>query len=136
MTVFADIMDWFLILALLGLIGSLAAIVMGAVQLKNATVASYNKLTGRPIERSIILVRTGKGIAQQEAARAKHIAASAQRAAVAVKVTADEAKVAVDALKDADIGPLMEQAQAAIKFASAAASVLRAAAKQGSADTA
>ena len=48
-----------------------------------------------------------------------------------VKVTVDEAKVAVDNIKDADLEPLIKNAETVFKFATAAASVARAAANQG-----
>jgi hypothetical protein len=131
MQILATVFDWLLILAFLGFIGALCAIAVTALQLKNQAVSSYKRVSTRPIERVKMIATTGKGIVQQETVRAQRIGKSAKRAVDAVKVTVDEGRVAVESLRDSDIEPLIQNAQTAFRFASAAAAVIRAAGKQG-----
>jgi len=131
MDLLATVLDWLIILAFLGFIGALCAIGITAVGLKNQAMSSYKRLTSRPIERVKMIAVTGKGIGQQEGVRLRRMSKSAKRAADAVKVTVEEAKVAVDNIKEADLEPLLKNAETAFKFATAAASLARAAANQG-----
>ena len=125
------ILYWLIILAFFGFLGTIAWIVMAALKLKNQAMSSYRRLAGPPIERVKNIAATGRGIVQQETVRVQHMGKSVHRAAGAVKTTVDEGRVVVDSLKDADLEPLMRNAQTALKFATAAASVFKAAGQQG-----
>lgn len=131
MQILATVFDWLIILAFLGFIGALCAIAAAALQLKNQAMSSYKRLSTPPVERVKMIATTGKGIVQQESVRVRRIGKSAKRAADAVMVTVDEGRVAVESIRDSDLEPLIQNAQTAFKFATAAASVLRAAGKQG-----
>jgi len=131
MQAFEMILDVLIIVALFGFVGAIVWIVMEGLKLKNQALSTYKRLAAPPIERVKNITATGKGIVQQESIRVRHIGKSIHRASVAVKETADDVIVVVDSLKDTDIEPLLQHAQTAFKFATAAASLLKAASQQG-----
>ena len=122
--------DVLIILAFLGFVGVLIWLGATMVHIKNSAVSNGKKLYSRPAASVKNLTVAGKGIVQQETVRVQRIGASGKVAVKAVQVTVAEAKVAVDSLREADLGPLLKQAQMAAKFASAVAQTVKATSKQ------
>ncbi|BDI28177.1 hypothetical protein CCAX7_002280 [Capsulimonas corticalis] len=127
MNTLSNVADVLLILAFLGFVGVLIWLGATAVHIKNSVVGNGKKLYSRPAASVKNLTVAGKGIVQQETVRVKRIGATGLVAVHAVQATVAEAKVAVDSLREADLGPILQQAQTAAKFASAVAQTVKAA---------
>ncbi len=120
-----------LILALVGLVGVIAWLVMTALRAKTAVTTDAGRLYKRPLAATKNLIATGKGIAQQETVRVKHIGASAKDAIGAVQVATAEIKTAVAGVHPEELQPAISTLQNASKIMSLAAKFSQAAAKQG-----
>jgi NADH:ubiquinone oxidoreductase subunit 6 (subunit J) len=123
------------VLALIGLVSVLVWLVMTVLRLKNAAVTNAGRLYKRPLAAGQSLVATGKGIAQQETVRVKHIGASAKVAISAVSVAVTEIKsvaqtIHPDEVKMA-IAEAKEMTQNVSQIARVAALLARAASKPG-----
>ena len=86
--VFYDIGAGLLILALLGLIGVLVWMAMTVLHAKKSVMDNAGRLYKRPLNAGKNLVATGKGIAQQETVRVKHVIGTVKETAVSVKGSA------------------------------------------------
>ncbi|MCW3059542.1 MAG: hypothetical protein JWQ02_1363 [Capsulimonas sp.] len=131
MNTLSTVADVLLILAFLGFVGVLIWLGATAVHIKNSVVGNGKKLYTRPAASAKNLMVAGKGIVQQEGVRVKRIGATGKVAVQAVQATVAEAKVAVESLQEAEIGPLLKHAQLAAKFAGVVAQTIKATAKQG-----
>lgn len=100
-----------LILALVGLIGVLIWLVMTALRAKTVAMTNAGRLYKRPLNATKALIATGKGIAQQETVRIKHIGASVKGAAGAVKEAATEIKMAAGSVHPEELQPAVATAQ-------------------------
>ena len=125
------VLDILIILAFLGLIVALIAIVNAALSLKRDVAANMKRITERPTRSAKNLANTGKGILLREQNRVQGAVATVKATAEVVKVTVDDTRVAVSTLRDIDWAPAMEAAQTGMKFAAAMASVAKAAKGQG-----
>ena len=122
-----------LILALLGLIGSIAGMVLAALRLKPSVMTNVKRLYEPPLQSVKSLIATGKGLAQQEGVRAKHIGASAREAATAVKGVAGEVKTAATGVHFSELKPVLNNLQNVFRVLGLAAQFARTGARQGSA---
>ena len=110
------IFEWLLVLALLGLIGVIAWLVMAALKIKTSVMADAKRLYEPPTRSVKVLIGTGKGIAQQETVRARHIASSAMVAVGAVKETTGEVKVVTDSIHVSELKAALADVQNVVKF--------------------
>ena len=114
-----------LILALLGLIGVAAWVVLSALHVKNKTVGHAKRLSQRPIAAGKNLAMTFKGIAQQEMVHFKHIGTSIKDAAGAVQHSALEIKGAAQAVHPEELKPAAAGVQSVGERIGEATKVLR-----------
>ena len=110
------------ILSLVGLVGVLIFLAMTALKLKTSVIDNAGRLYKRPLAAGKNLVKTAKGLAQQEAVRGKHIGASAKVAGIAVKDAALHIKDTAQSVHPEALKP-------AASSLSGAANVLKLAAK-------
>lgn len=120
-----------LILALLGLLAIPVWLVMMALHVKNTTVGHAKRMSKRPIVAVKNLIATGKGIAQQETLRVKHIVGSGKVAVGAVQHSAVHIQAAAKTVHPEDLRPARDTLQSAGKLVSLVAKLSRAGAKQG-----
>lgn len=93
------------ILALIGFVGVLIFLATTALKLKTSVIDNAGRLYKRPLASGKNLVTTAKGIAQQEAVRGKHIAASAKVAALSVKDAAVHIQGAAQSVHPEELKP-------------------------------
>lgn len=129
--IFYVILEWLLVIALIGLIGVLIWLVVALLKIKTSVMNDAKRLYERPTRSAKNLVTTGRGIVQQESVRVSHIAASAKVAAVAVSETAGEIKTAVETIDLSEVKTTAANVQKVIKVLGMVAKVTRSsAAKQ------
>lgn len=130
MDIFLTIVDWLLVLALIGLIGSLVWLGLTAVRLKNGLMGDAKKLYEPPLRSGKNLAAAGKGIAMQETARAKRVAATVKGTVTVVKDTASDVKEAAEGVNLSDLKPIITNAQNAFRILSLMSQFVRSAPKQ------
>jgi len=109
----------FLVLALVGIIAVIVWMVTTAVRLKTALVTNAGRLYKRPLNAGKNLVTTGKGIAQQETVRVKHIISTVKTTSGIVMQTASEIKTVAETVHPEDLKPalaLLKNASSALKI--------------------
>ena len=109
----------FLVLALVGIIAVIIWMVTTAVRLKTALVTNAGRLYKRPLNAGKNLVTTGKGIAQQETVRVKHIISTVKTTSGIVMQTASEIKTVAETVHPEDLKPalaLLKNASSALKI--------------------
>lgn len=109
----------FLVLALVGIIAVIVWMVTTAVRLKTALVTNAGRLYKRPLNAGKNLVTTGKGIAQQETVRIKHIISTVKTTSGIVMQTASEIKTVAETVHPEDLKPalaLLKNASSALKI--------------------
>lgn len=106
--VFYDIGAILLILALLALIGVLVWIAMTVLHAKKSVMDNAGRLYKRPLNAGKNLIATGKGIAQQETVRVKHVLGTVKDTATSVKGSAMIVKDAVQAVRPEELQPVAE----------------------------
>lgn len=120
-----------LVAALVGLIAVVIWLVLTVLHLKTAVMGDAKRLSERPIRVVKNLIATGKGIAQQETARVKRIAATVKGPIKAVKDTAGDIKLVASSIDVSELPnpqPAMSRAQTILKFAANAFKLARSAA--------
>ena len=120
-----DIGLYFTILALVGLVAVLVFLAMTALKLKTSVIDNAGRLYKRPLAAGKNLIATGKGIAQQEAVRGRHIGASAKTAGLAVKDAALHIKDAAQSVHPEDLKPALASVSNASKVIQLAAKLSR-----------
>ena len=108
----------FLVLALVGIIAVIVWMVTTAVRLKTSVVTNAGRLYKRPLNAGKNLVTTGKGIAQQETVRVKHIISTVKTTSGIVMQTASEIKTVAETVHPEDLKPalaLLKNASSALK---------------------
>ena len=108
----------FLVLALVGIIAVIVWMVTTAVRLKTALVTNAGRLYKRPLNAGKNLVTTGKGIAEQETVRVKHIISTVKTTSGIVMQTASEIKTVAETVHPEDLKPalaLLKNASNALK---------------------
>ncbi len=125
--------EWLLVLALLGLVGVLGWMTLTVLHLKNAVMQEARRIYERPLRSVKNLAATGKGIAQQETARAKRMGTTVKGTTEVVKDTALGVKEAAQSIHPSDLKPLLTNIQSVLKMASAAAEFARSVSQQGEA---
>ena len=108
----------FLVLALVGIIAVIVWMVTTAVRLKTSVVTNAGRLYKRPLNAGKNLVTTGKGIAQQETVRVKHIISTVKTTSGIVMQTASEIKTVAETVHPEDLKPalaLLKNASNALK---------------------
>jgi hypothetical protein len=120
-----------LIAALLGLLAVPVWLVMMALHVKNTTLGHAKRMSQRPIAAVKNLIATGKGIAQQETVRVKHIAGSGKVAVGAVQHSAVHIQAAARTVHPEDLRPAKDTLQNAGKVLSLVAKLSRAGVRQG-----
>lgn len=105
------IFEWLLIIAFLGLLGALGWLAMTALKIKASVMKDAKRLYEPPVRAVKSLVATGKGIAQQESVRVRHMTSTVKVAAGAVKEASDEVKVAAEAVHFSELKPTVANAQ-------------------------
>lgn len=131
MNVALIIADTLVILAFLGLIVVLVALVFAGLRLKRDVMRNAKRLYERPTNSVTSIINAGKGIVVRETPRVQHAISTVQATAEVVKATVEDTRIAVSTIRDVDWGPIIEMAQTGMKFASLAAAVARASSKQG-----
>ena len=109
----------FLVLALVGIIAVIIWMVTTAVRLKTSLVTNAGRLYKRPLNAGKNLVTTGKGIAQQETVRIKHILSTVKTTSGIVMQTASEIKTVAETVHPEDLKPalaLLKNASSALKI--------------------
>ena len=109
----------FLVLALVGIIAVIVWMVTTAVRLKTALVTNAGRLYKRPLNAGKNLVTTGKGIAQQETVRIKHIISTVKTTSGIVMQTVTEIKTVAETVHPEDLKPalaLLKNASSALKI--------------------
>ena len=109
----------FLVLALVGIIAVIVWMVTTAVRLKTSVVTNAGRLYKRPLNAGKNLVTTGKGIAQQETVRVKHIISTVKTTSGIVMQTASEIKTVAETVHPEDLKPalaLLKNASSALKI--------------------
>ena len=129
--VFYDIGAVLLILALLGLIGVLAWMVMTVLHAKNSIVGNAGRLYKRPLNAGKNLFATGKGITQQETVRAKRVAGKLKHTTVSVKGSALAIRDAAKTVHPEELKPATDTLGTASKLVGLVSGLSKAAAKQG-----
>lgn len=112
------IFEWLMVLALLGLFGVLAWLVMTALKIKTSVMTDAKRLYEPPIRSVKSLVATGKGIAQQEAVRVRHMGGSVKVAAAAVKEATGEVKIAAQSIQVSELKSSLANVQDVLRFVS------------------
>jgi hypothetical protein len=121
------IFEWLLVIAFIGLIGTIFWIVAAALAIKTSVMRDARRLYEPPLRSGKSLLATGKGIAQQETVRARHIAGRVKVAAGAVKVTTEEVKTASSAIRFSDLKPALATLQSGVKVIGLAVKIARSA---------
>ncbi|MDQ2687258.1 MAG: hypothetical protein M3Y28_05260, partial [Armatimonadota bacterium] len=129
MEIFIVIVDWLLVLALIGLIGTLVWLGLTAVRLKNGLMGDAKRLYEPPLRSGKNLVAASKGIAMQETARAKRVGATVKDTVEVVKDTALDVKDAAAGVNLSDLKPVITNAQSAFRILSVLAQFSRTAPK-------
>ena len=109
----------FLVLALVGIIAVIVWMVTTAVRLKTSVVTNAGRLYKRPLNAGKNLVTTGKGIAQQETVRVKHIISTVKTTSGIVMQTASEIKTVAETVHPEDLKPalaLLKNASGTLKI--------------------
>ncbi len=109
----------FLVLALVGVIGVAVWMVITALRLKTALVTNAGRLYKRPLNAGKNLVTTGKGIAQQETVRVKHIISTVKTTSGAVMHSVTEIRTVAETVHPEDLKPalaLLKNASNALKI--------------------
>ena len=109
----------FLVLALVGIIAVIIWMVTTAVRLKTSVVTNAGRLYKRPLNAGKNLVTTGKGIAQQETVRVKHIISTVKTTSGIVMQTVTEIKTVAETVHPEDLKPalaLLKNASSALKI--------------------
>ena len=109
----------FLVLALVGIIAVIVWMVTTAVRLKTSVVTNAGRLYKRPLNAGKNLVTTGKGIAQQETVRVKHIISTVKTTSGIVMQTVTEIKTVAETVHPEDLKPalaLLKNASSALKI--------------------
>lgn len=109
----------FLVLALVGIIAVIIWMVTTAVRLKTSVVTNAGRLYKRPLNAGKNLVTTGKGIAQQETVRVKHILSTVKTTSGIVMQTASEIKTVAETVHPEDLKPalaLLKNASSTLKI--------------------
>ena len=120
------------ILALLGLVAVLVFLAAAALKLKTSVMDNAGRIYKRPLAAGKSLVATGKGIAQRETVRGKHIAASAAVAGLAVKDAALNIKDAVQGVHPEELKPALASVSSAGRVVQLAAKLSQVGARQRS----
>ena len=128
--VFYDIGAVLLILALLGLIGVLVWMAMTVLHAKKSVMDNAGRLYKRPLNAGKNLVATGKGIAQQETVRVKHVIGTVKETVVSVKGSVNHVKDAVQTVHPEELQPAVTTVSNVSKVIGLAAKLSQAAAKQ------
>ena len=109
----------FLVLALVGIIAVIVWMVMTAVRLKTTVVTNAGRLYKRPLNAGKNLVTTGKGIAEQETVRVKHIISTVKTTSGIVVQTVTEIKTVAETVHPEDLKPalaLLKNASGTLKI--------------------
>ena len=122
--------DFLTILALIGLVAVLVFLALTALKLKTSVMDNAGRLYKRPLAAGKNLITTGKGIAQQETVRGKHIAASAKVAGLAVKDAALNIKEAAQGVRPEELKPALASVSNAGRVVQLAAKLSRVGARQ------
>lgn len=121
----------FLVLALVGIIAVIVWMVTTAVRLKTALVTNAGRLYKRPLNAGKNLVTTGKGIAQQETVRIKHIISTMKTTSGIVMQTASEIKTVAETVHPEDLKPALALLKNASNALKTVANISHVAAGQG-----
>ena len=121
----------FLVLALVGIIAVIVWMVTTAVRLKTAVVTNAGRLYKRPLNAGKNLVTTGKGIAQQETVRVKHIISTVKTTSGIVMQTASEIKTVAETVHPEDLKPALALLKNASNALKTVANISHVAAGQG-----
>ena len=121
----------FLVLALVGIIAVIVWMVMTAVRLKTTVVTNAGRLYKRPLNAGKNLVTTGKGIAQQETVRVKHIISTVKTTSGIVMQTASEIKTVAETVHPEDLKPALALLKNASNALKTVANISHVAAGQG-----
>ena len=121
----------FLVLALVGIIAVIVWMVTTAVRLKTALVTNAGRLYKRPLNAGKNLVTTGKGIAQQETVRVKHIISTVKTTSGIVMQTASEIKTVAETVHPEDLKPALALLKNASNALKTVANISHVAAGQG-----
>ena len=121
----------FLVLALVGIIAVIIWMVTTAVRLKTAVVMNAGRLYKRPLNAGKNLVTTGKGIAQQETVRVKHIISTVKTTSGIVMQTASEIKTVAETVHPEDLKPALALLKNASNALKTVANISHVAAGQG-----
>ena len=121
----------FLVLALVGIIAVIVWMVTTAVRLKTALVTNAGRLYKRPLNAGKNLVTTGKGIAQQETVRIKHIISTVKTTSGIVMQTASEIKTVAETVHPEDLKPALALLKNASSTLKTVANISHVAAGQG-----
>lgn len=121
----------FLVLALVGIIAVIIWMVTTAVRLKTALVTNAGRLYKRPLNAGKNLVTTGKGIAQQETVRVKHIISTVKTTSGIVMQTASEIKTVAETVHPEDLKPALALLKNASNALKTVANISHVAAGQG-----
>ncbi len=112
------IFEWLIVLALLGLIGVIGWLVMTVLEIKTRVMKDAKRLYESPTRSVKSLIATGKGIAQQESVRVRHIGGSVKVAATSVKAASGEVKVAAQSIHVSELKSSLADVQNVMKFVS------------------
>ena len=121
----------FLVLALVGIIAVIIWMVTTAVRLKTSVVTNAGRLYKRPLNAGKNLVTTGKGIAQQETVRVKHIISTVKTTSGIVMQTASEIKTVAETVHPEDLKPALALLKNASNALKTVANISHVAAGQG-----
>ena len=121
----------FLVLALVGIIAVIVWMVTTAVRLKTSVVTNAGRLYKRPLNAGKNLVTTGKGIAQQETVRVKHIVSTVKTTSGIVMQTASEIKTVAETVHPEDLKPALALLKNASNALKTVANISHVAAGQG-----
>lgn len=121
----------FLVLALVGIIAVIVWMVTTAVRLKTSVVTNAGRLYKRPLNAGKNLVTTGKGIAQQETVRVKHIISTVKTTSGIVMQTASEIKTVAETVHPEDLKPALALLKNASNALKTVANISHVAAGQG-----
>jgi len=116
--IFYVIGEAMLVLALLGLIGVIAWLVMTVLHAKTMAATNAGRLYKRPLNATKTLIATGKGLVQQESVRVKHMGVSVKEAVGAVKDAAVEIKTAAAGVHPEELQPAVSTTQNILKAVS------------------
>ena len=121
----------FLVLALVGIIAVIVWMVTTAVRLKTSVVTNAGRLYKRPLNAGKNLVTTGKGIAEQETVRVKHIISTVKTTSGIVMQTVTEIKTVAETVHPEDLKPALALLKNASNALKTVANISHVAAGQG-----